>query len=139
MRSLLIAFALIFSTVAMAALDEGSPFTNVAFDEGGNIQVEYDGKSYYLVSIDKVPIGTIVEACTALYAESCAAMFTLNFTETLAALALPGTDWDQQGALAEVDLELYVFQTHQVITVEGAPVTPENRKQILINLTQKVN
>lgn len=137
MRNLFFAFALLFASAAMAALDEGSPFTNVAFDDSGNIQVEYEGQTYFLISIDTIPTQEIVAACTNTFAEDCESMFALNFTETLATLALPGTDWDQEGALAEVDLELYFFRTHQVTVVENAAVTPENRKKILINRADK--
>lgn len=125
MKSLLLTLALMASFTQGAFAEEKSPFTDVLYDSAPSVTVEYDGETYFLLAVNGVKRADIMDACTQKFADDCQEKFALNFLEVMAAAGQTITD--------TVDLRLYKFSGHRVVTVEDAAVTAENVDEILFN------
>jgi hypothetical protein len=99
-----------------------SPFTKVQCLDGDNVQVEFDGTNYELLSIDGLPTAKILQASRKQYGERWEKRFVEDIVEVLTGMGHPPGD--------NVKLALRDPQTAKTRTVERAPLTRENRSKV---------
>lgn len=101
-----------------------SPFTQVRCLDGDKVKVEYDGKSYELLSIDDFPTADILKFSRKQFGERWEKRFVEDIVEVLAGMGKPpGTN---------VKLSLRDPKTAKTRTVDRAPLTSENRTQVYL-------
>jgi C-terminal processing protease CtpA/Prc len=107
-----------FSGTGVAKL---SPFTRVEIVDD-QARVEFDGKSYRLMSIEGLPVDGILAFCRVQYGSAGEKRFAEDLVPVLNAMGLnPGR---------EIRLEMADLQSGQIITVDHAPMTEKNRNAV---------
>ena len=83
-----------------------SPFLDVNFKYSPSVVVNYQGKAYFLISINGVRRNILMNKCKKIYSFSCHCMFSNNFVELMSVM---GFDLGEK-----FNIELYEFKTHKV-------------------------
>lgn len=99
-----------------------SPFTKVQCLDGDNVQVQFDGKDYELLSIDDLPTAKILQASRKQFGERWEKRFVEDIVEVLTGMGHPPGD--------NVKLALRDPQTAETHTVARAPLTHDNRRTV---------
>lgn len=131
--SLILAISFLFFTATLAtspvkaAAESGTatPFTDVAFDAAPSVKVTVDGEEFYLLAVNGVARAEIIQACEAAYGAQCSCMFAERFGELMTKIGQPIGQ--------TVDLRLYQFTTHQVVSKTGQAVSETNFDEIKTN------
>ena len=108
------------------AIVEKSPFTDVNYESEPSVTVEYEGETYFLLTVNDMPRTEIMTQCANVFGADCKTKFALNFLETMAAVGMPVTG-------DTVKLGLYKFATHTPSVVEAAKLTEANVEDIRFN------
>ena len=105
-----------------------SPFTDVVVSDD-TVAVVYQGTSYELISVGGIPTARILAHCRATDARRWEDRFCTDLVEVMAALDTP--------LASTVRLELRDPRTQRVVTVDRAPMTPENRTAVYESLQNR--
>ena len=99
-----------------------SPFTAVSLKVDGRVEVEFERKAYWLISIDDLPTGEILASSQRQYGQLWEKRFVEDIAEVLAGMGSPpGTT---------VKLVLRDADTGNRRIVAAAPLTRENRREV---------
>ena len=117
------------SRISIAAGSEGfarlSPFTDVRYEADDSVSVEYNGQWYELVSIDDTMTALLLQTARESFGQLWQKRFAEDLVEVMEAA--------DQRPRSTVKLVLGDRRSEQLLTIDQAPMTAENRQQLYRN------